>query len=493
MKLHKALQKIVSQFGTEVLQEERLVNLLADYKAFDDYPAMRQVMEALSEGGYVKDLLDPAISGKRAYTPRANRAKKSLAADRNFRQEFADYAVDCVSFATGRISSVTPPSDHGFDPSAPAAKGAPANSQGGSGQAPSSGQAPKGGSGSPSRKAPAKWLFTVIAAAIVAGAVLLSPNLRLPFLSAWFGDPDAQYELAAAYAAGDGVSKDPAEAAKWYQKAAEQGDMRSQSALGDAYAKGLGVELNYSEAVRWWRMAAGQGDVKSQMSLGNAYAKGIGVRKDPASAMQMFSKAAEKGDAGAQFALGSAYADGNGTEKDDAQALRWWHKAAEQGHVGAEAALGDAYAEGRGAAQDYAEAAEWWRRAAGQGDTKSLLSLGEAYAEGRGVEKDPARAVEMYSKAAENGDAGAQFALGRAYADGNGTEKDYQQALKWWRGGRQTWDMPARRPPLVMPMPQAMASVRMMPRLSGGGAGPPGMGTRNPWCPWEMPMPWAGE
>ena len=55
MKLHKALQKIVSQFGTEVLQEERLVNLLADYKAFDDYPAMRQVMEALSEGGYVRN------------------------------------------------------------------------------------------------------------------------------------------------------------------------------------------------------------------------------------------------------------------------------------------------------------------------------------------------------------------------------------------------------------------------------------------------------
>ena len=134
MKLHEALQKIVSQFGTEVLQEERLVNQLADYKAFDDYPAMRLVMKALTEGGYAKDLLDPAISGKRAYTSRAKRAKKSLAADRKFRQEFADYAVDCVSFAVGRISSVTEPSDHGFDPSDPSAKGAPANNQDGSGQ-----------------------------------------------------------------------------------------------------------------------------------------------------------------------------------------------------------------------------------------------------------------------------------------------------------------------------------------------------------------------
>ena len=50
MKLHEALQKIVSQFGTEVLQEERLVNQLADYKAFDDYPAVKEVMRAIATG-----------------------------------------------------------------------------------------------------------------------------------------------------------------------------------------------------------------------------------------------------------------------------------------------------------------------------------------------------------------------------------------------------------------------------------------------------------
>jgi TPR repeat protein len=37
------------------------------------------------------------------------------------------------------------------------------------------------------------------------------------------GDPGAQFELGVAYAKGEGVTKDSAEAAKWFLKSAEQG------------------------------------------------------------------------------------------------------------------------------------------------------------------------------------------------------------------------------------------------------------------------------
>ena len=43
MKLHESLRKIVRQFGINVLQEKRLMSLLADYRSFDDYPAMKDV------------------------------------------------------------------------------------------------------------------------------------------------------------------------------------------------------------------------------------------------------------------------------------------------------------------------------------------------------------------------------------------------------------------------------------------------------------------
>ena len=50
-----------------------------------------------------------------------------------------------------------------------------------------------------------------------------------------------------------------AEAAKWFRKAAEQGDDKAQHNLGVSYAQGQGVPQDYTEAVKWYRKAAEQG------------------------------------------------------------------------------------------------------------------------------------------------------------------------------------------------------------------------------------------
>lgn len=54
MKFHEALRRAVRQFGINVLQEHRLMSVLADYKAFDDYPAVKEVMKAVSSEGHGK-------------------------------------------------------------------------------------------------------------------------------------------------------------------------------------------------------------------------------------------------------------------------------------------------------------------------------------------------------------------------------------------------------------------------------------------------------
>jgi TPR repeat protein len=61
------------------------------------------------------------------------------------------------------------------------------------------------------------------------------------------------------YYSGNGVPKDDVEAAKWYGKAAEQGDASAQFNLGMMYAKGEGVPKDNVEAVEWVRKAAEQG------------------------------------------------------------------------------------------------------------------------------------------------------------------------------------------------------------------------------------------
>lgn len=75
MKLHEALRQIITQFGVSVLGEKRLVYLLSDYRAFEDYPAMRQIMLLIAG----KDCLNGLASKGKAVSRReAERAARDL-------------------------------------------------------------------------------------------------------------------------------------------------------------------------------------------------------------------------------------------------------------------------------------------------------------------------------------------------------------------------------------------------------------------------------
>jgi TPR repeat protein len=63
--------------------------------------------------------------------------------------------------------------------------------------------------------------------------------------------------LGLLYENGLGVTKDAAEAARWYQKAADAGDALGMVNLGSMYENGTGVTKDAAEAARWYRKAAG--------------------------------------------------------------------------------------------------------------------------------------------------------------------------------------------------------------------------------------------
>jgi TPR repeat protein len=54
------------------------------------------------------------------------------------------------------------------------------------------------------------------------------------------GDAEAQFRLAQAYENGQGVAQGYADAARWYQAAAEQGILAAQARLGEMYLCGCG-------------------------------------------------------------------------------------------------------------------------------------------------------------------------------------------------------------------------------------------------------------
>jgi hypothetical protein len=91
------------------------------------------------------------------------------------------------------------------------------------------------------------------------------------------------------------------------------------------------VERDYAETAKWWRKAADQGDISAQANLGTMYRKGQGVLQDYTEAAKWYRMAAEQGLASAQYNLGLMYGPGKGVEQDYVQAYMWLNLAASQG------------------------------------------------------------------------------------------------------------------------------------------------------------------
>jgi TPR repeat protein len=77
--------------------------------------------------------------------------------------------------------------------------------------------------------------------------------------SAAGGNPAAQARLGSMYSNGRGVPQNYFEAAKWYFRAAEQGEGEAQRALGMLYNKGEGVPKDLMLAYMWLNLSAAQG------------------------------------------------------------------------------------------------------------------------------------------------------------------------------------------------------------------------------------------
>ena len=94
------------------------------------------------------------------------------------------------------------------------------------------------------------------------------------------GDARALNLLGVLYQNGWGLARDPAAAAGFYRRAAEQGLTRAIHNLGRMYRSGLGVPPDAGEAARLWKIAGRQGYVTSQAALGALYHAGDGVPRD---------------------------------------------------------------------------------------------------------------------------------------------------------------------------------------------------------------------
>ncbi|HEY7247355.1 MAG TPA: tetratricopeptide repeat protein [Xanthobacteraceae bacterium] len=72
------------------------------------------------------------------------------------------------------------------------------------------------------------------------------------YAASYFADPDAQYYLGRLYLFGKGgAHKDPVQAARWLNLAADKGDHRAQALLGEMLFKGDGISRHAARGLFW--------------------------------------------------------------------------------------------------------------------------------------------------------------------------------------------------------------------------------------------------
>ena len=144
------------------------------------------------------------------------------------------------------------------------------------------------------------------------------------------GNPLAFYEIGARYTEGRGVPVDLAQAATWYQRAADLGHAPSQYRIANFHEKGSGLERDLDAAKKWYQLAAEQGNASAMHNLAVLYAT-AGSVPDYDNAAAWFKRAAEVGVRDSQVNLAILYARGDGVERDLEKSYKWFAIAANDG------------------------------------------------------------------------------------------------------------------------------------------------------------------
>jgi TPR repeat protein len=166
------------------------------------------------------------------------------------------------------------------------------------------------------------------------------------------GHPGAKEELAFLYFRGKGVNKDHAKAASLWLEAAEDKYLEGIhcSSLSELYRYGDGVSKDPEQAYKWYQRCKDTGYMFCHEKEGSRLQKVYGFDPYKYSVIGLFID-------------GWKYERGDGVEQDIAKALALYREAARKKEGRAQERLGYLYMAGEGVPKDYAEAAKWYKMA----------------------------------------------------------------------------------------------------------------------------------
>lgn len=202
------------------------------------------------------------------------------------------------------------------------------------------------------------------------------------------------------------------EAARWYLKAARQGDAEGQYQMGMLYLRGWGVVDDRDEAEAYFLLAAHQNHPQAVNMLGELRLDAA----DYANAKAFFERAVNLGNITALANLGYLYEQGKGVEKDLALAEKNYKKAAKKKDPRAYQLLADWYS--KQGKKKWSEVVKYTTLAAKGGNEVSMKVLGWMYRYSQyGVKYDAKESVYWYKKAEQYNNPHNYVDIGVFYQD----------------------------------------------------------------------------
>ena len=127
------------------------------------------------------------------------------------------------------------------------------------------------------------------------------------------------------------MQQDPAQAAAWFQKAADLGDAASKATIGSFLVNGTnGVAKDAARGIALVREAFAQGHTPALFQIAACYVLGQGVEKDAVHGVALLRQVinnADSAQADACYFLALCYDRGKGAEADTMQAGLWCQRA----------------------------------------------------------------------------------------------------------------------------------------------------------------------
>ncbi len=272
---------------------------------------------------------------------------------------------------------------------------------------------------------------TVLGRIYYAGGYGLKPDHSeaFRFLKQADKDFENQYLLGCLLRDGKGTAADPAAAAAYFRRSADQGNHAAGKEFGKLCHAGRGVKKDDLLAVRYLAPAADANDPEAAMLLAEIHADEKSPAHDAKYALHHYRTAARAGDPSALYCCGYMILNGIGTEKDVNAALQYLEAAAKGNHAEAAFLCGKI----RQAGKHPERSVPFYRQAADLGHTEAMRVFAAMAAKGQYMKADPELGVRYLEKLAGHSDFPAVMQLAEIYEKGFGKIRpDEKKAMRYY-------------------------------------------------------------